>query len=124
MSFFCIPSDDRVQVQWQIFRVGRLEPEILSRPGFGFQTPSLQISPSGRTVTLTNAIASDAGVYRCTVADDTGLLVSPFDVNVTVLRSKLFCLIGVSFFFANCYLMYSLLIQDVRFHMLLELLGG
>ena len=97
VSFFCIPSDDRVQVQWQIFRVGRLEPEILSRPGFGFQTPSLQISPSGRTVTLTNAIASDAGVYRCTVADDTGLLVSPFDVNVTVLSSKLFCLIGLVF---------------------------
>ena len=92
-----MPSDDRVQVQWQIFRVGRLEPEILSTPGLGFLTPSLRISPSGRTVTLTNTIASDAGVYRCTVADDTGLLVSPFDVNVTVLRSKLFCLIGLGF---------------------------
>ena len=91
-----MPSDDRVQVQWQIFRVGSLEPEILSRPGLGFLTPSLEIIPSGRTVTLSNAIANDAGVYRCTVADDTGLLVSPFDVNVTVLRSKLFC-IGLGF---------------------------
>ena len=98
VSFFCIPSDDRVQVQWQIFRVGSLEPEILSRPGLGFQTPpSLRISPSGRTVTLSYAIASDAGVYRCTVADDAELLVSPLDVNVTVLRSKLFCLIGLRF---------------------------
>ena len=96
VSFFCIPSDDRVQVQWQIFRVGSLEPAFLFRPEVGFLTP-LQISPSGRTVTLTNAIASDAGVYRCTVADDTGLLVSPFDVNVTVLSSKLFCLIGLVF---------------------------
>lgn len=101
VNFFCIPSDDRVQVQWQFFQTGSLEPVVVFSPGVGFLSPNLQVSPSGRTVTLSTPIASNAGVYRCSVAGDTGLLVSPLDVNITVLRSKLFSLIvyiSASFF--------------------------
>lgn len=101
VNFFCIPSDDRVQVQWQFFQAGSLEPVVIFSPGIGVLNPNLQISPSGRTVTLSTPIASNAGVYRCSVADDTGMVVSPLDVNITVLRSKLFVLIvyiSASFF--------------------------
>ena len=99
VNFFCIPSDDRVQVQWQFFQAGSLEPQVLFDPGREVESlsPNLQISPSGRTVTLSTPLASNAGVYTCSVAGDTGMLVSPLDVTVTVLRSKLFCLMAPVF---------------------------
>lgn len=101
VNLFCIPSDDRVQVQWQFFQTGSLDPVVVFLPGVVILNHIFQVSPSGRIVTLSPPTASNAGVYRCSVAGDTGMLVSPLDVNITVLRSKLFSLIvyiSASFF--------------------------
>ena len=100
IDFFCTPSDNRVQLQWEFIQLGSSTPVTLltpSRTGVGISPPlpfpvrTVQFDSSGQTAYLRNAQPNEAGVYRCSVAGDTGMLVTPVNVSVTVIRSEFSC---------------------------------
>lgn len=102
MNFFCAPSDNRVQLQWEFFQSGSSTPVTLFAPPSSgvvipppspFEPRSVQFDSSGQTVNLANAQPNEEGVYRCSVAGDTGMLVTPVNISVTVIRSEFSCLI-------------------------------
>ena len=80
----CIPSDDNVQLQWTLNREG--EEESLN----SYNHPEVDFIPAElrHTLRVNEALPLHEGSYLCSVALDSGFLVSPGNISVNVLRSK------------------------------------